>query len=216
MGRRPTSIASSSRGWRRKASRPSRAADKLSLIRRATLDLTGLPPTPEEVDAFVADKSPDAFAKVVDRLLASPRYGESLGPHLARRRALRRRRLPQPRPEGRGSTRTERVSLPRLGDQRVQRRPAVRPVRPRADRRRSRSTRRRACGTCRRSGFLGLGPWFYDNGAVEVTRADERHDRVDVVCRAAFSASRSPARAATITSTTRFRRATTTRWPACS
>ena len=51
-------------------------ADKRTLIRRATIDLTGLPPTPEEVDAFLKDESPDAFAKVVDRLLASPRYGE--------------------------------------------------------------------------------------------------------------------------------------------
>ena len=51
-------------------------ADKRTLIRRATVDLTGLPPTPEEVDAFLKDESPDAFAKVVDRLLASPRYGE--------------------------------------------------------------------------------------------------------------------------------------------
>jgi hypothetical protein len=54
-------------------------ADKLTLIRRANFDLTGLPPTAEEVDAFVADKSPDAFAKVIDRLLASPRYGERWG-----------------------------------------------------------------------------------------------------------------------------------------
>ena len=58
---------------------PVAAADKLTLLRRATLDLTGLPPTPEEVDAFLADASPDAFAKVVDRLLASPRYGEAWG-----------------------------------------------------------------------------------------------------------------------------------------
>ena len=42
---------------------------------------------------------------------------------------------------------------------------------------------RRARARCRRSGFLGLGPWYYDNGAVEITRADERHDRVDVVSR---------------------------------
>lgn len=54
-------------------------ADKRTLIRRATLDLTGLPPAPEDVDAFLADRSPNAFAKVVDRLLASPRYGERWG-----------------------------------------------------------------------------------------------------------------------------------------
>ena len=59
--------------------KPVRPADKPDLIRRASFDLTGLPPTPEEVGAFAADKSPDAFAKVVDRLLASPRYGERWG-----------------------------------------------------------------------------------------------------------------------------------------
>src|SRR5262249_31144525 len=49
---------------------PVRAADKHALLRRATFDLTGLPPAPEEVEAFLRDDSPDAFAKVVDRLLA--------------------------------------------------------------------------------------------------------------------------------------------------
>ena len=58
---------------------PVRAADKRTLIRRATLDLTGLPPTPDEIDAFAKDETPDAFAKVVDRLLASPQYGETWG-----------------------------------------------------------------------------------------------------------------------------------------
>ena len=57
------------------------SADKRTLIRRATYDLTGLPPTPEEVAAFIADDSPDAFATVVDRLLGSPRYGERWGRH---------------------------------------------------------------------------------------------------------------------------------------
>ena len=60
---------------------PAPAADKRALIRRATFDLTGLPPTPEEVDAFLADTSTDAFAKVIDRLLASPAYGERWGRH---------------------------------------------------------------------------------------------------------------------------------------
>ncbi len=61
--------------------KPSPPADKITLIRRATLDLTGLLPTPEETQAFVGDTSPDAFAKVVDRLLASPRYGERWARH---------------------------------------------------------------------------------------------------------------------------------------
>jgi hypothetical protein len=58
---------------------PAQPADKIALIRRATFDLHGLPPSPQEVDAFVNDQSADAFAKVVDRLLASPRYGERWG-----------------------------------------------------------------------------------------------------------------------------------------
>ncbi len=61
--------------------KPNPAADKVTLIRRATLDLTGLPPTPEDVQAFLADSAPGAFAKVVDRLLASPQYGERWGRH---------------------------------------------------------------------------------------------------------------------------------------
>jgi mono/diheme cytochrome c family protein/cytochrome c553 len=58
---------------------PATAADKATLIRRATFDLIGLPPTLEEIDAFLADRAPDAFARVVDRLLASPHYGERWG-----------------------------------------------------------------------------------------------------------------------------------------
>jgi len=56
-------------------------AEKRSLLRRVTFDLTGLPPTPEEVDAFLADSAPDAYEKVVDRLLASPAYGERWARH---------------------------------------------------------------------------------------------------------------------------------------
>ena len=64
-----------------KGLKPAPPADKRTLIRRATYDLLGLPPTPSEVETFLADKSPDAFAKVVDRLLTSPRYGERWGRH---------------------------------------------------------------------------------------------------------------------------------------
>ncbi len=60
---------------------PAPPADRRTLIRRAALDLTGLPPAPEEVEAFVNDSSPDAWEKVVDRLLASPEYGERWGRH---------------------------------------------------------------------------------------------------------------------------------------
>jgi len=61
--------------------KPSPPADKRTLIRRAYYDLVGLPPSPEQVSGFLADDSPDAFAKVVDELLASPHYGERWGRH---------------------------------------------------------------------------------------------------------------------------------------
>jgi mono/diheme cytochrome c family protein len=162
---------------------PVRAADKRALIRRATLDLTGLPPTPEEIDAFEKDDAPDAFATVVDRLLASPQYGEAWGRvwlDVARYGEDDYRSLD---PQQRGYNPYPNAYLYRDwvikafnddlpydqfvraqlagdllgGDMRARTLPAL--------------------------GFLGLGPWYYDNGAVEVTRADERHDRVDVVSR---------------------------------
>jgi hypothetical protein len=61
--------------------RPAAGADRATLLRRAYFDLIGLPPAPEEVEAFRADRSPDAFARVVDRLLASPHFGERWGRH---------------------------------------------------------------------------------------------------------------------------------------
>jgi len=64
------------KGWK-----PSERADKRTLIRRATMDLTGLMPTYQQVQQFVADGSPDAWAKLIDRLLASPHYGERWGRH---------------------------------------------------------------------------------------------------------------------------------------
>ncbi|HEX5271374.1 MAG TPA: DUF1549 domain-containing protein, partial [Gemmataceae bacterium] len=61
--------------------RPAPPADRVTLVRRATLDLTGLPPTPAEIDAFVNDPSPGAYERLIERLLASPRYGERWGRH---------------------------------------------------------------------------------------------------------------------------------------
>src|SRR5262245_3143410 len=58
---------------------PNPAANRRTLLRRMTIDLTGLPPSEEEIQQFVSDTSPDAWVKVVDRLLASPRYGERWG-----------------------------------------------------------------------------------------------------------------------------------------
>lgn len=60
---------------------PTKDASAATLLRRATLDLTGLPPMPDEVEAFVSDSSPQAFEKLVDRLLASPAFGERFGRH---------------------------------------------------------------------------------------------------------------------------------------
>jgi hypothetical protein len=60
---------------------PNKPADKITLLRRITIDLTGLVPTPEEIQAFTSDNSPNAYEKVVDRLLASPAYGERWGRH---------------------------------------------------------------------------------------------------------------------------------------
>ena len=64
-----------------KGSAPAAPADKRTLLRRATFDLIGLPPTPAEIEAFLADETPQAFSKVVDRMLASPLYGERWGRH---------------------------------------------------------------------------------------------------------------------------------------
>ena len=89
----PPSTQSAPEGWQSPIDRfiyaetehkrltPSPPADRATLIRRATFDLTGLPPTPEEIDAFVNDPSDNAYERLLDRLLASPHYGERWGRH---------------------------------------------------------------------------------------------------------------------------------------
>jgi mono/diheme cytochrome c family protein len=163
--------------------KPVHTASRHDLIRRASLDLTGLPPTPQETAAFENDPSPDAFAKVVDRLLASPHYGERWGRiwlDVARFGEDDYRSL-NPNPRGYHPYPNAYVyrdwviqafndDLPY--DQFVKAQLAGDLL--------DEKTRYK---TLPATGFLGLGPWYYDNGAVEVTRADERHDRVDVVTR---------------------------------
>jgi hypothetical protein len=61
--------------------KPAREADRRTLIRRSCLDLHGLPPTAEQIEKFVNNPAPDAFEKLVDERLASPRYGEKCGRH---------------------------------------------------------------------------------------------------------------------------------------
>jgi cytochrome c553 len=162
---------------------PVRSADRLTLIRRATLDLTGLPATPEEVDAFEKDTATDAFEKVVDRLLASPQYGEAWGRmwlDVARYAEDDPRSLD---PMGRGYAPYPNAYLYR--DWVIK---AFNDDLPYGEFVKAQiagdlldeTTRAR---TLPALGLLGLGPWYYDNGAVEITRADERHDRVDVVSR---------------------------------
>ena len=65
----------------REGLRPAPEADRRTLLKRLSFDLTGLPPTPPEIDAFLADRSPEAYERLVERLLASPHYGEQWGRH---------------------------------------------------------------------------------------------------------------------------------------
>ena len=102
--------------------KPSPEADRYALVRRLYLDLIGLPPTPEEVDAFINDTSPQAYENLVDRLLASPHYGERWA----------RRWLDLARYADTNGYEKDRaafdLAVSRLGHWRAQRRYAVRPV----------------------------------------------------------------------------------------
>jgi hypothetical protein len=162
---------------------PVAPADKLTLIRRATLDLTGLPPSPEEIDAFVRDRSPDAFAKVVDRLLASPRYGETWGRmwlDVARYGEDDYRSLD---PKGRGLNPYPNAYLYRDWVIKAFNDDLPYPQFVKAQLAADLLEESQRLRMLPALGFLGLGPWYYDNGAVEITHADERHDRVDAVSR---------------------------------
>ena len=162
---------------------PSPAADRRTLIRRATFDLTGLPPTPEEIDAFEKDKSRNAFAKVVDRLLASPRYGERWGRHwldVARYAEDDVRGLD---PKGRGympfnSAFVYRDWVIKAFNDDL---PYDKFVRWQlaGDLSGEKNLRDVLPGTA----FLGGGPWLWDQAEPVQGRADERNERIDAVSR---------------------------------
>ncbi len=162
---------------------PLPAADRRRLIRRATFDLTGLPPTPAEVEAFVNDDAPDAFEKVVERLLASPHYGERWGRHwldVARFGEDDTRGLA---PGGSGRERYPNAYIQRDWVVEAFNRDMPYDLFVKAQIAGDlleESERERAIPGL---GFLGGGPWYYDIADPPVARADERHDRVDVTSR---------------------------------
>ncbi|MGI8989454.1 MAG: PSD1 and planctomycete cytochrome C domain-containing protein [Bryobacteraceae bacterium] len=169
---------------------PVKPADKRTLLRRATFDLIGLPPTPEEVDAFLADPSPDAFAKVVDRLLASPHYGERWARHwldVARYADGDGGKDKRPVFIGYGMARDGYANTWRYRDWVVdafnQDMPYDRFVKAQiaADLLPDKDKEKLLPGL----GFFGLGPWFTGDDVVFVeARANERDDKIDTVSKA--------------------------------
>jgi len=166
--------------------KPSVQADRRTLIRRATYDLTGLPPTPEEVAAFVADKSPHAWETLIDRLLASPKYGERWGRHwldVARYAEDDVRGLD---PKGRGY-------MPFSGAYRYrdwviksfnQDMPYDLFLRLQiAGDKIPAKTKQEQEDYLAATTYLGAGPWVWDQAEPIQGRADERNERVDAVTR---------------------------------
>jgi hypothetical protein len=167
---------------------PARPADKYALIRRATFDLTGLPPAPGEVDAFLADSSPDAFAKVVDRLLASPHYGERWARHWLDVARYADGDGPERRPVyiGYGMAKDGYVNTFRYRDWVIDafnrdlpydlfvKAQIAADLLPEAQRK----------PLMPGLGFFGLGPWFTGDDIVfNEARANERDDKIDALSR---------------------------------
>ena len=166
--------------------KPAARADRRTLIRRATYDLTGLPPTPEEVEGFEKDKSPRAWEQLIDRLLASPKYGERWGRHwldVARYAEDDVRGLD---PKGRGY-------MPFSGAYRYrdwviksfnQDMPYDQFLRLQiAGDKIPAKTKQEQEDYLTATTYLGAGPWVWDQAEPIQGRADERNERVDAVTR---------------------------------
>jgi mono/diheme cytochrome c family protein len=150
-------------------------ASRRALIRRATFDLTGLPPTPSEIDSFMQDESAVAFAKVIDRLLASPHFGERWG-----RYWLDVARYAED--DIRGLSRESYPNAWRYRDWVVQAFNSDMPY-DRFVMAQIAADLMPGQSDLAALGFFGLGPWYYDLTVPPLARADERHDRVDAVSR---------------------------------
>jgi cytochrome c553 len=165
---------------------PAPQADRRALIRRATYDLTGLPPTPEEVDAFLKDKSPKAYENLIDRLLASPRYGDRWGRHwldVARYAEDDVRGLD---PKGRGYMPFD--GAYRYRDWVIQSFNADMPYDEflrlqLAGDKIPAKTKQEQEDHLTATSYLGAGPWVWDQAEPIQGRADERNERVDAVTR---------------------------------
>jgi mono/diheme cytochrome c family protein len=173
-------------GLQKAGLQPAAAANRTSLIRRATFDLTGLPPSDEEVQAFVKDKSTNAWEKVVDRLLASPRYGERWGRHwldVARYSEDDVRGLD---PKGRGfmpfngAYRYRDWVIKSFNDDLPFDRFAVMQL---AGDKLTYKTPEERTANLTATTYLGAGPWVWDQAEPIQGRADERNERVDAVTR---------------------------------
>lgn len=170
-----------------KSLKPVQPANKRALVRRAYFDLIGLPPTPEQVDEFLSDNSPNAFAKVVDRLLASPQYGERWARHwLDVARYADGTGQPDTRPVflGYGMARDGYANTWRYRDWVIQ---ALNEDMP-YDRFVKAQVAADMMPENERSkmmpalGFFGIGPWFTGDDVVFVeARANERDDKIDAL-----------------------------------
>ena len=173
-------------GLHKEGLKPAPEADRRTLIRRATFDLTGLPPTAEEAEAFLNDKSANAWEKVVDRLLASPRYGERWGRHWLDVARFAEDDVRGLDPKGRGFMpfqgayryrdwviKAFNTDVPYDKFVTVQLAGDRLPHKTEAEREENLTA----------TTYLGAGPWVWDQAEPIQGRADERNERVDSVTR---------------------------------